>query len=320
MPPRAKDRTLGQKVGMTLENVRGFGMLRRDLERSSQRAKFVLERLSCQRTWLTPKTFGLILLSAVPGIAHIYIVGRKLTGLQLLTISMVLVVLTVTFIRSSVSGWFMYCLLALSMFSMSAAICTLRPGRRDISNRSYVWIGIGLIVFCLYCGNYWVLRIAAAPFMRVMTVVAEPYSTDLKRGDTLLLWSAGNMKRGDTVVGLVRWNDYHVLSIGQLVGSPGDRIEIGSKVRVNGQIAHVRLPPIAGAHGEALAPSSYNKCAKALAKNEYWIVPNFNYAPSVRDILDAGTISRSNILGRVIAITGPPEHRKIIGRKSATGK
>ena len=143
----------------------------------------------------------------------------------------------------------MYSFVGLSIFSMSAGIDELRRRQQGIANRVQAWMGIGLLVFGLYASGYWIVRMAASPWANVVTVMV-PTSPLVRQGDSLLLWSRRQMQRGDLVVGTVRWQDYQALTIGPLVGLPGDRIEIGSQVRINGRLVEVGLPSIVGAHGE----------------------------------------------------------------------
>ncbi|MCL5105041.1 MAG: S26 family signal peptidase [Armatimonadetes bacterium] len=314
VPPRAKDRTISQRIDWTLANAPGVGTIRREIEGIS------LKWFGRPWAWLTPRAFGLILLSAIPGFAHVYLVGQRLIGGWLFALSVAMLALAAVLIKSPVSNWLLYCIVGLSMFSMSAGIDELRGGRRDIRGRLQAWIGIGLMVFSLYLGGYWTLRMAASPFASVVSVVAQPDSELVQRGDALLLWSRGRMDRGDMVVGTIQWQDYHALTIGRLVGLPGDRIEIGNNVRVNGKATAVRLPSLAGAHGEPVAYSAYDVSARTLRKDEYWIVPNFNFAPSIQDILEAGSIRRTNIWGRVVVIIGPPERRRIVQREPMTAE
>jgi len=317
MPPRAKDRTVGQRIEWTLANAPGVGAVRREIDEARRRTRPSLECLSGTWAWLTPKTLGLILLSGVSGYAHFYIIGRRQVGVWLFAVSAVMLAFAAVLVRSPVSDWLLYCVFGLSMLSMSAGIAELRRSRQGIAARTQAWVGIGLMVFGLYAGGYWALRMAASPWVNVVTAIA-PTSSFVRQGDTLLLWSRGQMRRGDLVVGTIHWQDYQALTIGPLVGMPGDRVEIDRQVRINGRTVSVQLPSLAGAHDEAVAPSAYDMSAKTLGSDEYWIVPSFgDYAPSSRDILEAGSIRNADMWGRVVAIMGPAERRTLIHREPA---
>ena len=68
-----------------------------------------------------------------------------------------------------------------------------------------------------------------------------------------------------------------------------------------------------------VALSAYDVSARTLRSDEYWVVPNLDPAPSTQDLLEAGLIRRADLWGKVVAITGPAERRRLFQREPARG-
>lgn len=311
LPPRAKDRTLRQRLSWGLGGSPEPSGMSRWL--AGLRAMTVPRSQFSPWAWLTPRSFAMIMLSAIPGLGHIYLLNKKRVGRFMLLGSLAAVAVAAVLIRTPICDLLLYCVLSCSMFSMFAATDRLRGGSKHPDERLRAWVGIGLLVVCFYLGSYVTLRVALDPVLGFVQVLEGVQTQVVRPGDSLLLLRRGTFGRGDVVVATSQGAPI----VGPIIAASGDHLVIGDRIYVNGR----PVSPGPQAMGEAVGQGAHymdgqpyspgQSAGRTLARGEYWVAPNFNYVPDAQAELAAGTIHSDNIIGRVVAITGPPSQRRI---------
>lgn len=169
-----------------------------------------------------------------------------------------------------------------------------------------------MLILALYAGGYFVLRLALSPVAMTVRVNMTVANSGLDQGDTALILRRGPFHRGETVLGQIRWQGYNAPAIGPLIGMPGDRLVLSDRLYVNDRPCKVALPRLVGEYN-ANRPYSAREFAQIrLGRDQYWIMPNFNAAPGPQTILETGVVRLSDMTGRVIAVTAPAPHRKLM--------
>lgn len=310
LPPRAKNRTLMQRInassaGFLAANswVNDFRMRR---ARAGQNGRLW--------NWLNPRTLGLILASSIPGFGHAFLLNQRLTGLSIFLASVLSLATAIILYRSPISDMLVWSVLAASVLSMCDSIYRLRGHIEQLRRRYYSYIGICLLVISLYTGTYTVLRIALDPIVTVVTVIDRIPAGVVSRNDKLLLSRLGSVMRGDLIVGTITGQNIQAQFIRPVIGMPGDQIVVSDRLYVNGRPVQADLPLLAENHGEPRPYTEQERAELTLRAGEYWVVPNFNYVPDTATLVRVGKIRRTDIRGRVVAITSPLEHRRILRR------
>ncbi len=309
VPPRAKDRSFGQRIQWSLASTPG-------VVRAGQWIDGLRLRLGMGLgawAWVTPQALCLIIQSVVPGFGHTFMLRRRAAGVGMFAIGLVSLVLAAVLYRTYIADFLAAGVTLLSMVSVVATVDTLRGGSRDPERRLYSLLGITLLVAGMYAGCYAALSVT---LFRTVTVVAHVPRTTIRRGDALLIWSHGSIGAGDIAVGVTHFNNTAAPAIGRLIAEPGDTVAIGDRLYVNGNPRPAWLPPLGQQYGAPRRYSMAEYAERRLKADEFWIVPNLNLVPSPQALLQAGTIRRSEIWGRVVAIVGPPARRAVVSRAS----
>jgi len=312
-PPRARDRSFWQRVRWSLTTSAGFtravGRLQA-LRRSLSNVEF-RRRLSAARPQVNLHEIGLLLLSVIPGLGHVYVVGDVRRGRRILLGSLGALVLAMVAYRTILADVLVYGIIALSMFCVFVVADRLREIRGE--EAQFVRrVGIALLVLAVYLGSYVLLRSALSSRMMVVRIEAEPWSEVVSAGDSLLLTRHDIYRRGDIVAGAGYWQHYQVPNVGPIIGVPGDRIEVADRVYVNG------MPTGARPRHVESSPSA----EVTLAEDEYWLMPglNINQVVNREMVASAGVIQDYNVWGRAVAVVGPPGHRRWLSRVPLMGE
>jgi hypothetical protein len=329
MPPRARDRTVRDRVRWALQDssvvaglrsaregasalgdrLRGGLAASRDIPRWSLNA----EVLRASWDWINRRTWWRILLSALPGYGPACVAGRNRMGAAFFAGALASLALTACCYRHPVSNVLLFVVVALSMVSVGVAMDFLRGRREELEHLLLARIGIALIVVSLYFGTYAGLRIALEPVASIVSVVQVPPGIPLHSGDSLLVLG-GEVRRGDLVLSTIRYHGVQVPSVGRLIGMPGDRLVLSDRLYVNRRPVAVALPQLGAPYDQQRPYSANEAAARTLGPDEYWIVPNYNAAPGTREVLDTGVMRRNDIRGRIAAVVAPAQRRRIIPR------
>ncbi len=237
MPPRAKNRTVRQRVrwwldanihlGLRLEAVR----CRRDLLRGVFRGS--LQDTRARWSWLSLRGLGLFLISVIPGFGYIFARRDKRTGFRHLLACALALGLAMALIRTPVADGLVYGVLAASVISMTVAAESLFPAFISDESRVRMRLGAALMSISLLMGGYFLLQMAVYPALSTAAIMHNPATNLVAEGDVLLLWGRGAIDRGDLIIGNAPGRE---AGLGIVVGVAGDRVRIArdGRVSVNG--------------------------------------------------------------------------------------
>lgn len=312
LPPRAKNRTVAERIQWSVGGFPGCAAVSRGVARLRVSA---ISHLSLGH-WpmLRMRSVRTILVSVVPGFGHLFVLRRRSTGLMMLAGSAVSLIIAAILYRTPLADVLVFGFLGLSMFSVCSVVSYIRGTPGSVEGQLRDSIGIGLVVLSIYLGTYFLLMLALSPVMGVVQVVLEVPAAGISRGDALLVWRRGAPARGETVVGTIYWQNAAVLILGPVLGVPGDRITISDRLYINGRPVTVALPPLADNEGHRRPYTQAESAEYVLRAGESWVLPNLRPAPGTDALLRVGIIRRADIQGRVVAVTSPPAHRKLLGR------
>lgn len=270
----------------------------------SERCRAALEDAAPR---VTLRQLRLLLSSVVPGLGHWLVLRDRLIGRTMLIASLAALAIALVSYRTYLADTLVYAVAALSAYSVYAAACALwERGMSEVASRSFR-LGVALMVVAAYVGGYAALRWAASPAVVVLRLRLNAPVAGLAPRDTVLVWRRmREISRGDIVV--ANLSDYFARTVGPVWGLPGDRIEVRDKVFVNGVPIGGVLPTQPYAGQEAWQPGGGEYVLK---RDEYWVMPAEYHMHGYGQMpVNAGVVTRSAIMGRVIAIVGPPSHRR----------
>lgn len=297
-PPRARDRSLWQRWLWSVTSSPRLESLKR-------RNHAFWTGVAGGVRWLGIREMGLLLLSVIPGLGHIAVLGQLRRGLLLFFGTVAAVVLGVFLYRTPVLDCLAYLILLASMWSVYLAVNRLRPSATGQLAMSLERVGIALLIVALYLGSYIALRYAVRPWYITVRVLADaPIAGTVSAGDSLLIRRDAIIRRGDLVIATCRLGRLSASTISPVVGMPGDTIEVGPVIKVNG------VPT--GFTGWSRRVDGFYP-AVTLGKDQYWVMPNLTANTNDPDVMaTAGTVSQSDVWGRAIAVIGPPSHRRLL--------
>lgn len=302
IPPRAKDRSAWERMTWSITTSSSFtGMLRRFQGFRGRLSSIRLRNPGVAAPWLGFRQMGDILLSAIPGMGHIRVLGDARTGLRMFLGSMAAILIAVATYKTPIADILVFSVIAASMYSVYAVVDELRPKRPGERAQYMGRIAIGCFVLATYVMAYWGLRTAINPWMMIVRVINQPPTNIVMRGDSLLLRRHQTIRRGDIAVGIAYWQRHGMPALGPVIGVPGDKIAIGQDVYVNGIPAGIPL-------------SFTQPYELTLRADEYWIMPIIRMANRLAapDLMLAGIVRGTDIWGKGIAIMGPPWHRRLL--------
>lgn len=323
-PARAKDRSLWDRISWRMDRQAQVPQVQRLVERSnemnSQAAKHArgissgvtptfntwretlrnirLNRMRFPR--FTLLQWGQMGISVIPGLGHIFILKKNSLGALIIIATIAMLMTAVLSYKTSLADYMIFLTVGLSMYSVWCVCVRFWLDSRDDRSVYQISIGVALMVLALYLSIYAALMLIISPRYMFVRLMADPHIPRLERGDTTLIRRHTKINRGDLI-----YREVHegALTPGYIVGIPGERIDIGQRVSVNG------VP-----FGRVIFPGT-EEISKTviLKKDEYWVTPadNLDWFETPEMLIDFCTVNPSEVLGRVIAITGPPERRQI---------
>ncbi|MDD3926777.1 MAG: hypothetical protein PHT33_08985 [bacterium] len=257
---------------------------------------------------INPLYYFRLLPHAVPGLVQIYGHDRDSRGWLILFGFLALLAGTLYIYGTPFFIPLIWLVLGLSIASASAAASPPSPEGGAMLNRRR--IGHALILLYLYLCIYLAAWYIFQRTHMICNINRDAWTGRLSSGDTLLLNRKAPLHRGDIIAG--NWRYWE--NAGEIIGIPGDRITVGSRIRLNGRIVSDVIMPGADEAGRS--------ASIVLGENDYWILvraengpppPEDNRYQSYLDIMVRdGIIARENVWGRVTAVLGPPSHRRIL--------
>jgi len=323
VPPRAKDRTIEQRLRWSVSRIPGCSRMIRRFEeafphRSEEAPAATCPAPSAPFPRLPMRSVGLVLLAVIPGFGHIFVLHRDRQGLAMFALSLVWLGLAAAVYWTLIADLLVFSVIVLSMVSVGVTMDTLRrrselPLQRQDRQIAFVC----LMVLATYLGGYATTRVALSPVVQIYTIQGNMPTGAVSDGDTVLVWRLGNPTRGDIVIGS---HTEERLVIGPVVGMPGDRVSINGGLQVNGRAVGLTLPPLAEEYDAPRAYPDADGEPVEVGVGQYWVAPSAYAAPNAEWILNEGLVQSEDILGRVLAVVGPPAHRRIARRQLVTGE
>lgn len=292
-PPRAKDRTLYERLRWSIASSSGWTFARERLARAAD---------VTTGGWPGCRNIGLTLLSVIPGFGHFCVTGNRLLGLQILLGSLAAVVLAALLYRTRLADALALGVVGASIYSVWAAICEISARLRRGTGQPVPQFAILMLVIAAYFGSYTVGAVALRDTIWAERIAGEPNVAALSRGDTLLVRRMASYSRGDIVISASG------TLAGAIVGIPGDFIEVRDGIYVNGIRTNILLPNI-----DWIEPGRH---FLRLHEDHYWIMPVVQGDAQVpaHTLISTGTIGGPGIRGRAIAIVAPPHRRQLLTR------
>jgi len=290
-PPRARERSISQKILWTLQNDPHWVTIRRTLDRIPIKRERVVGGL---------RNAGRLLASVVPGFGHLLFLKRPAIGAGMLITSGVAVALAVLCYQSFLADLLACWVIALSIASVSTTANRIWAAGQSAAARMRR-LAIPLLVFAAYLGGYVFLRAALQSVVSLARMAGPMHMGIVLREDNLLLWNLGELRRGDVIVAEANYHGGSVASLGIIIGLPGEAVHYIGGFYIHGRPARVGLPI-------AEPPAYIQGSARQLQPDEYWVWlegggPRRSWTVVVR---------RRDIRGRAVAIIGPPGHRRSI--------
>ncbi len=305
-PPRARDRSLRQRLNCLF----AFGgRMRSDYSTAAASGRVG------NRLWSCAGAIRLVVLSVVPGFSHLFVLGRSAVGMAIFLASAAALVLAAVLYRSPLSNLLVYGVILASAFSVfcTAARIATAGARREAVPR--LQLGVGLMVAAFYLALYNAAIVALDPVVQVLRVLQHVPAIGVRAGDSVALWKRGDILRGDLVAVWIHY-ERDVLNMLRIYGVPGDTVEISDgQLYINAKPVEARLPSLY-THDGIPAPGALSPAKHTLRRDQYFVIPNFDQIPSFRELLETGTVNEADIVGRVVAIVNPPEHRRLVSRAS----
>ncbi len=308
MPPRASDRSFWQRMTWPITTSRAWIRTGEDLRRLRGR---IAEMQTCAWlaspfSWMGFREFGLILLSVIPGLGHIYVRGDRRTGMCMLLGAAAALALAVLLYKTVLADLLVGGVIALSMFSVCVAVDGFRPMGQD-EVRFINRVGVGSWVLAAYVGTFWLLMLAVRPHFMMVNVRVQAPGSGVESGDRLLLRTDAVYHHGDVVAGTgANWTP----NVGPVLGVPGDTIRLTDRVYVNGVPTSAVIPYTDEGH------QGSREAETVLNMDEYWVMPAVQLTGDAEMLLDAGLMRGDRIWGRALLVIGPPGHRRIMTRGS----
>lgn len=302
IPPRAKDRSVWERMKWSVTtNSSYMEVARRFRGFGGSVSSIQLRTPRVYAPWLGFREMGQILLSAIPGLGHIRVLGDLRTGLWMFFGSMAAILLGAVAYKTPLADILLFSVIAASMYSMYLVVDRLRPLRSGDQAQYMGRIAIACFVFASYVMAYWGLRMAVNPWAMIVRVINQPPTSVVMRGDSVLLGRHQVIRRGDVAVGISYWQGNEIPALGSVLGMPGDRIRLAEQVYVNDVPTGIAL----------VLDQSYELTLK---ENQYWIMPIVRVLnrQAAQQLAEAGIVRQADVWGRGIAITGPPSHRKLL--------
>jgi hypothetical protein len=238
--------------------------------------------------------------SAVPGVGHICVLHKRATGLILISGCLLALLGAALYYKTRAADVLVYAVVTTSAFSMWSVMRSFRKAAGAEDERLISDFGIALVVIAVYFSSYVMIYTLANQRIAMARVNNTQTFTRFAADDDLLLMRNSELKRSDIVVGE---NHQDVLVLGPIVGMPGDDIQINDRVYINGKPTSITVQRNEGA--------IQSQTRIILMTDQFWIptLPEWrNQNPN--EWLRAGVVNRSNVLGKVIAVLGPPAHRR----------
>ena len=296
MPPRRKDRSFIERLRWSIRESRVWAGARSGINAAGTPAHG-----ASIPDWLGVREVVMIVLSVVPGLGHIFGNCDRRRGIQLLVATILAVGLGCLLIRTALSDILACAVVCLSAYSTAAIFDSVWTRKVSDQSRLLARLGISLMIISVYASGYMATRLVDNPVFTVVNVLAEDTNRYIAAGDTVLLRRADIFRRGDFIVGTSAAGS--VLMAGPVIGVPGDTVTVSNHIYVNGAPTGVTSGlPISELFGTV-----------QLTAGQYWVLPayiNHNADNPRQDLADAGVVMRDSIVGRGIAVTGPPNHRK----------
>ncbi len=325
-PPRARNRTLEQRLWWAISRVPGLRGIARWAEETSTgenaagvgSADSVYAPSPGPFSWIPLRACGLALLSVIPGFGHIFVLRQVRQGLTMLVTSLAWLCLAAAEYRSPMADLLVWGAIAASMVSFAVTIdCLRNPDLHPGGTRRIVFAVC--VTLATYLGGYTALRVALSPVVQTYTVMGRIPTATLDEGDSVLVRVMNNPLRGDVIIG---GGQYGAVA-GAVIGMPGDEITISDRLSVNGRAMRVALPALnVNPLGEFQDYATEDPVTLTLGIGEYWVMPYAqNGFPNHSYILRAGVVGRwDGVRGRVVAVIGPPAHRRLVRRQVLTGE
>jgi hypothetical protein len=241
-----------------------------------------------------------------------YTENKRALGRVILLASLAALGVAVLAYRTPLADILVYGVLGLSVSSVYIAIYTMRGQRGSASGQQMQRLGIILLVIAVYFSLYTIARLAINPYVTIARIATAPVTVPIDAGDSLLVRRNVPLERGDVIIGTLRIGYVYGANIGPIIGLPGDKITFSDRIYVNGVPVAVDLPH---RRPQDMEPTLPAMAETILGADEYWIMPMFEgNPPDLGTIGTTGVVQRNDILGRVVAVIGPPSHRRWMGK------
>ncbi|MHB1001344.1 MAG: S26 family signal peptidase [Armatimonadota bacterium] len=323
-PTRAKDRSLWDRISWQFEHRIPETQTQRIADRSNalrsqaaQSARGISSSVTPTfNTWretlqnirlnrirfprFSLRQWGLVSISVIPGLGHIFALKKNRLGILIILTAIGMLLTAVLSYRTSLADYMIVSVVGLSMYSVWCVYVRFWLDSGDDRSTYQISAGVGLMVLALYLSIYAALVLILSPRYMQVRLMADPFIPRLERGDTTLIRRHTRLKRGDLI-----YREVHAgaLTPGYIVGVPGERIDIAERVYINGV-------PV----GRVIYPEAVNvNKTIVLKKDEYWVTPadNLDWFDTPDILAGFCTVNPSEVLGKVIAIIGPPGRRQV---------
>ncbi|MHB1455454.1 MAG: S26 family signal peptidase [Armatimonadota bacterium] len=322
-PKRAKDRSLWERITWWLERRNPAPRIQQPADRPNQvrtgeprslrgiltgamptfdawgnmRRNIEIRRVRFPR--LSIRQIGQLMASAIPGLGHMLVLKNRRRGILILLVTIVMILIAILSYQTGLSNLMVVLIVGLSMYSVWCVYVRFWIDSGDDRNSYQISLGVGLLVLAIYLSTYFTLMMVLSSFYLLVRLQVDPHFPQLADGDTTLVIRHTQLKRGDIIYRIVHGD---ALTPGQIVGLPGDRIDIGQRVAINGVPMGRVIYPLATGVEKSLI----------LKGDQYWVTPadNLEWFDTPDILAGFCTIHQRDVWGRVIAITGPPERRR----------
>ncbi|MEN6371458.1 MAG: S26 family signal peptidase [Armatimonadota bacterium] len=332
IPPRAKNRTIGQRIRWMLENRQMSSVAKekarnankdissnieiiRSSERSSLRTfwsdlRMAWNNMKIAWSWVTLRNLWLLMISIIPGFGYIFCRRNRLTGLYCFGGSIAALLIALALYKTFIADILVLGIAAASIISISVAADSIAQSSRDTASRRFSRIGITLIVISFICTSYMMISYIPVFPISQANVLAQPLTNAVTSGDSVILWN-GDLKRSDVIVGRMVSN---LPGIGVVTGLPGDRVQI-----LNDGTVCINEKPVQTPGFDQRYPADPNSVQyysdKIIPNDEILVTQTIRVRigrNGLTSVSGMGYVKSENIRGRVVAIAWPPSHRKLI--------
>jgi len=350
MPPRAKDSSLIERIKWRFSRSRSVAVAHERAQDASRAYKAEYERTSNTMPspgyWLTTRVpllwmifpqneeppdmlririsrfrfEWLLQISVIPGFGYIF--GRRdiITGCRHILAALCALLLAVVLYKTYIADALLCGILVMSIISGCVAINSIRPPEYYRSNDIFLLrYAFGTIVgpFITLFLCYQILTTCfVGPGLILAGNLVMPPPNAISRNDSLLLWNGNpfndnTFSRGSIIVERMIDNQR---SSGIIVGIPGDRVQVfpNGEMYLNGKALNITIQNL---NMKTVKNSIQSYPDRIIPHGEFLV--HRVIGDDYDHVRTPGTVSldyvnRYFINGKVIAVTNPPAHRKII--------